>query len=131
MDALTKVSQYLGINQRFIIKVAEWAKVYWVHVRGKRPTLLSKKFVDRASKIRIGYTIAGDALAKDEVTNKTYILLSPGHYGSGAWSIAEINNPSPYSEFCQGIKVGNARYTEKPSTIRELMVLKAVANAWR
>lgn len=128
MDAVTKVSGYLGIDERFL-KVREWSKVYWVHVSGKRPTLLSKKLVDRAAQIRVGYTIAGDALVKDEVSGKCYILRSPGFYTREVWAIKEIKNPGLYSDFATTSgKSFEGRYTQKPSTVRELMVFKAVNN---
>ncbi len=130
MEAVLKVSAYLGISEKRL-SVKEWAKVYWVHVQGRRPTFLSKKLVDRAAQIRVGYTVSGQPIARDEATGISYILCKPGMESRGEWAIAEIANPSPRSEFWQGKNRVTARFTEKPATVRELIVFKAVNNAWR
>lgn len=129
MNAVTKVAQYLGINQKFIV-VQEWAKVYWVHVTGKRPTLLSKKMVDRASEIRVGYTVDGNAIIKDERTAKLYLIAKPV-YGVTSYGVYEMQSVSQYSEPWQGKKVGEvfANQIQKPSNLRDLMVIKSVRNA--
>lgn len=130
MSIVAKIASYLGVSESRVT-AQEWAKVYWVHVQGRRPTLLSKKLVDRAAQIRIGYTGSGQPLAKDEVTGQAYILCKPGMETLGEWAIAEIANPSLSSEFWQGKNRVAARFTQKPATVRELIVFKAVNNAWR
>lgn len=130
MSAVVKVASYLGVSE-VRVTVQEWTKVYWVHVQGRRPTLLSKKLVDRAAQIRVGYTVSGQPLAKDEATGLTYILCKPGMESRGEWALAEIANPSLSSEFWQGKNRVAARFTQNPVTVRELIVFKAVNNAWR
>ncbi|MBW4677682.1 MAG: hypothetical protein KME52_27885 [Desmonostoc geniculatum HA4340-LM1] len=135
MEALTKVAQYLGYASEIRIKnleVREWANVYWVHIKGQKPTLLSKKLVDRTSQIRVGYTIAGEFLIKDEKQGKCYIIRTPGYYGTGEYSIREIKEyqvslGADFSDFRS--EIHRAKYTQKPQNLRELMVFKAVRNA--
>jgi hypothetical protein len=44
IELQTKLSQFLKAN---IIKAEQWAKVLWVHIKGKRPTFVSlAKFFD-------------------------------------------------------------------------------------
>lgn len=134
MDAKTKVAQYLGYTSELRIKyleVREWASVYWVHVKGKRPTLLSKKLVDRASAIRVGYTVAGDYLIKDEKQGKCYIIRKPC-YGTSEFSIREIqeNQVSKEADFSDfRTEISRVFYSNKPQNLRQLMVMKAVVNA--
>lgn len=132
MNASEKVAFYLGVQAKSV-KVQEWAKVYWVCLNGHRPTLLSKKLVDRASRINVSCTIAGDGMALDTATGRAFIFRAPGHYGNGLWSVKEIkpnqiNIWNDFSDFSE--KSENIKFTHKPGTVRELMVHKFVCNKW-
>lgn len=135
MDALKKVSTYLGITHT-PIKVREWKYVYWVHVEGRKPTMLSKKMVDRAAFIKVGRTIAGDALMLDEKTGRAFIAREPGYYTNSAWGVKEIKPEQvkvslDYSDVRKPISEFRVRPTDRPKTVRELMILKFCRNVGR
>jgi len=127
MDAFTKVQNYLGYQ---VSEVREWAFVYWVRPAfGGRPTMVSKRIVDRSADIRVGF-VGADIAAKDERTGKTYLIRKPGNW-TGAkrtYSIKEVKSVSAYSTFDNsiGLMVGEVAYTAKPSTVREIMITKAI-----
>lgn len=135
LSAKDKVAQYLGRTSETryeTLEVREWAHVYWVHIYGRRPTMLSKKLVDRAAFLRIGYTVAGDYLVNDQKTSKFYIIRKPGMYGTGEFSLREIESSqvsrqADFSDFYNTPAV-SCFYSKKPQNLRQLMVLKAVAN---
>jgi hypothetical protein len=135
MDALTKVAQYLGYASEVRIKnlkVVEWAKVYWVHIQGRRPTLLSKKLVDRSAHIRVKFTVAGESITKDEKTGRYFIIRNTGSDLTGyQYSIREIQEKqasieADFSRF--NSEISHIKWTDKPSTVRELMIFKAINN---
>lgn len=128
MDALQKVSTYLGITHS-PIKVREWAYVYWVHVEGRKPTFLSKKMVDRAAFIKVSHTIGGDALILDRKTGRAFIAREPGMYGLGTWGVKEIEPAQAkltldYSDIRKPKEKFEVKMSNKPKTVRELMILK-------
>lgn len=122
MDAITKVSKYLGINDRFI-RVQEWAKVYWVCIKGQRPTLLSKKMVDRAAELEVKFTMGGEPVIRDNRTGDVYILRKPC-YGVSAWSIKKASERISSSADFSQVKgqIFRAYAAAKPSNLRELMI---------
>lgn len=122
MDALDKVRTYTG-RETSVVEVREWAYVYWVRFNTGRPTLLSKKLVDRAASIRVAYTVAGDAWVKDEVTNQHYFVSFASPYEVG------LSRISAFEAFkikrCSKIDWKISYPTHAPKTLRELIVLKA------
>lgn len=126
--AKQKVAQYLGYTSevRFQkLTVKEWAKVYWVHIEGRRPTMLSKKKVDRASQIRLNYTICGTAIALDENTGKYYAIKDLG-FEFAIKEIAKSEATIWFDFSASRIQSLHVKYTENPSTVREMLVLKAI-----
>lgn len=127
MDAFTKVKNYLGYE---IAEVREWAYVYWVRPAfGGRPTMVSKKIVNRSASIRIGFAGA-DIAAKDEQTNTCYLIRKPGTWAGASreYAIKQVDYINSYSTFdgSRGKIVGRIAYTARPSTVREIMIAKAV-----
>lgn len=62
MNTQTQIAQILNVAPADILEIREWAWVYWVHVSGKRPTMISKKAIAPAVKIYtlITYGIRAD-----------------------------------------------------------------------
>lgn len=127
MSAVEKVQGYTG---REVLEVREWAYVYWVRfAHSPRPTMLSKKIVDRAAEIRIGY-VGADYAAKDERTGRMYLIRKPC-YGVSGFAIKEVTEVTQWSTFdnTPGKAVeGVASWVRKPSSVREIMVAKAMNN---
>lgn len=125
MDALTKVQNYLGYE---VTEVREWAFVYWVRPAHGRPTMVSKKIVDRSASIRIGF-VGADIAAKDERTGKLYLIRKPGTWAcaSREYAIKEVGSIGTYSTFdnSRGQIVARIAYTKRPATVLEIMVAKA------
>lgn len=57
MNTQSQIAQILNVAPADILEIREWAWVYWVHVSGKRPTMISKKAV---------------------IANRTYTLITYG-----------------------------------------------------
>lgn len=51
MNTQTQIAQLLNVAPADILEIREWAWVYWVHVSGKRPTMVSKRAVTTAPKV--------------------------------------------------------------------------------
>ena len=136
MDAKAKVINYLGLwmggSNPPTVKVCEWAFVYWVHVSGNRPTMLSKKIVDRYSEFEV-LDVVGDRLIRDNKTNSFYCLRSPGFYCGSEWNICQIKKGTRISsgfplDFAtlKGDKF-KALQNSKPQNIKELLIRRAIA----
>lgn len=123
MNAAAKVSNYLAISEH-LLNVREWAFVYWVHVKGQRPTMLSKKIVDRYSELEV-LVHNGDTIIRDNHDAALYIVRSAGFYTGGGASVKRIQKGeriSAFSEFPlvkgETFRVGQ---TSRPTTVRELI----------
>jgi hypothetical protein len=51
MNTQTQIAQILNVTPADILEIREWAWVYWVHVSGKRPTMVSKQAMIAAPKV--------------------------------------------------------------------------------
>lgn len=69
MNAKQKIQH---ITNRLVVEVREWAFVYWVKFDSGRPTLYSKKMVDRAEHIQVIRVQSSDAIVRDTLTGKAY-----------------------------------------------------------
>lgn len=123
MNAAAKVSNYLAISEH-LLEVREWTFVYWIHVQGQRPTMLSKKIVDRYSALEV-LAHNGDTIIRDNHDGGLYIVRSAGFYTGGGASVKRIQKGeriSAYSEFPmvkgETFRVGQ---TSAPKTVRELI----------
>jgi hypothetical protein len=64
--SVSAVKRLLGLGDRTLVKIQEFAKVVWVWVKGKRPTFISKKafkqhFVDRRKAQARGLVVSRNA----------------------------------------------------------------------
>ncbi len=123
MNATAKVSNYLAISEH-LLEVREWAFVYWVHVEGQRPTMISKKIVDRYSELEV-LAHNGDTIIRDGHDSVIYIVRSAGFYTGGGASVKRIQKGervSANSEFPmvkgETFRVGQ---TSRPATVLELI----------
>lgn len=71
MSATEKIKHYTGRNPK---EVREWAFVYWVNFGLGRPTLISKKLVDRASELQVIAKSSVDAIVRDHQTGNAYAV---------------------------------------------------------
>lgn len=126
MNAVQKIQHLTG---REPLEVREWAFVYWVKFPFGRPTLYSKKMVDRAAHIQVIRKHSSDAIVRDTLTGKAYATRSNWSFGSNIKEIAKgtaINLDS--FEFWQfkGPSVEVA-HTRKPQRVSQLISM--VVNA--
>jgi len=132
VDIKSKVIRYLGLETREdkneIVKVREWAYTYWVHVRGQRPTLLSKKLVDRHAYLKRGIVSPGFYLVIDTKTNKQYAVYDLPY--SFNWKIVETNQKIVPGMSWHQIKKDNSITHQvigkkKYDSLRDLIILAA------
>lgn len=133
--ALIKIVHYLGL-QSFqvsnVIRCEEWKSVYFIQLKGHRPTFYSKKMVDRAQHIKNGYCAGGDWLILDALTNSTYIIRKPGFesYQYGFKKLSSV--PSAYATF-DGCRRCEQEFTyrldlnqKNPKNLRDLYIHLAI-----
>lgn len=133
--ALVKIVHYLGL-QSFqvsnVVRCEEWKNVYFVQLKGHRPTFYSKKMVNRAQFIKNGYCAGGDALIVDTKTDKVYITRKPGWDAGSEYAFKELSCvPSQWATFdgCQKYQDKfNYRYdaTKNPKTLRDLYIYLSI-----
>lgn len=127
MNAYEKIQHFTGTAPK---KVEEWEYVYWVLPHAGRPTMYSKKIVDRAAEIEVR-TLSGDIAARDNKTGKAYILRSNFGMGYSIKEVAPGQAISEYSEFplVRGQVVARTSgYDRRPKTVSGIIALLA-ANA--
>ena len=131
MNAAAKVSNYLSISEH-LLEVREWAFVYWVRVAGQRPTMLSKKMVDRYQELEL-MDVIGDSLVRDNRTGHFYSLRSAGYYCGQQWSIrhiakgTRINSEYPVDFSCLPGDIYRESPSRRPQNLRQLLIRRAAA----
>jgi hypothetical protein len=84
--SVSAVKRLLGLGDRTLVKIQEFAKVVWVWVKGKRPTFISKKafkqhFVDRRKAQARGLVVSRNAYqscsysVRNEAKNSVYTVV--------------------------------------------------------
>jgi hypothetical protein len=84
--SVSSVKRLLGLGDRILVKIQEFAKVVWVWVQGKRPTFISKKafkqhFVDRRKAQAKGLTVTRNGFnssaysVRNEARNTSYKVI--------------------------------------------------------
>jgi hypothetical protein len=84
--SVSAVKRLLGLGDRSLVKIQEFAKVVWVWVQGKRPTFISKKafkqhFVDRRKAQAKGLTVTRNGFnssaysVRNEAKNTSYKVV--------------------------------------------------------
>jgi hypothetical protein len=84
--SVSAVKRLLGLGDRTLVKIQEFAKVVWVWVKGKRPTFISKKafkqhFVDRRKAQAKGLAVTRNGFnsttysVKNEAKNSSYKVV--------------------------------------------------------
>lgn len=123
MNAAQKIQHFTGIKP---VEVREWAYVYWVKLPGRRPTLYSKKIVDRASEIQVRYLIS-DRAARDTRTGKVYMIRSDFQMGYFLKEVAPGQSITDWSDFSQvkGDVVAQVRHNPRPRRISEIIAYVA------
>jgi len=91
--SVSAVKRLLGLGDRTLVKIQEFAKVVWVWVQGKRPTFISKKafkqhFVDRRRAEAKGLGVTRNGYSSNAYTVKNEAKGSTYQIVLGATAIA-------------------------------------------
>lgn len=120
MNATQKIQHLTGRKPQ---EVREWAFVYWVKFSTGRPTLYSKKMVDRAAHIQVIRKSSSDAIVRDTLTGKAYASRSNWQLGNSIKELAKgtaINLDSFEFALLPGQSVQVA-FTRKPQRVSQLI----------
>ncbi len=123
MSAAQKIYHLTGMRPA---EVRDWAHVYWVRFEGQRPTMYSKKIVDRAAEIE-ARNLGGDKAARDLRSGKIYVLRANWSMGYTIKEVTPGQGISNYSDFSlvRGVNVADVGYTARPKRVSEIIACVA------
>lgn len=121
--AANKIQHFTGMVPA---EVREWAHVYWVRFAGQRPTMFSKKIVDRAFAFQVR-TLNGDKAVRDTITGNVYILRSNWSMGYDIKRVEKGQAITDYSDYAmvRGEVVARTGFVKRPARLSEIITAVA------